>query len=221
MKILLIEDDKLFGECIQCGLSCYHYDVEWVKDGLAAWSFLQTKWFDMVILDLNLPKLSGEEVLKRMRSKNITTAVIVISGCCSFSNRAKVLNIGADDYICKPFKLEELCARIRAIQRRAILSCTQSTVVIGGIALDTAARRVFKFGKEIKIYRREFELLQILMKNTGRIVSRKMLLHRLYYGGGTNIDSNTLEVHIHNLRKKIGRDMIATYCGEGYALNKN
>jgi two-component system response regulator QseB len=218
MRILLVENDELFGECIYCGLAHYNYDVVWVKDSLIAWSSLQAEHFDLVVLDSDLPNLSSEEFLKNMRSRSIVTPVIIMSNCNSVYDRVKGLNFGADGYIGKPFELEELCARIRAIQRR-VSSRVEVASTIGDIFLDTVARQVFKFGKEIKLSCREFVLLQILMEKSGYMVPRERIVHRLYYENA-NINSNALEVHIHNLRKKLGHDTIATYHKEGYGFVK-
>ena len=218
MRILLVEDNELLGDCMCCGLIHYKYDVVWVKSSLIAESSLQAESFNLVILDFDLPSFSGEEVLRNMRSRNITTPVIIITNRNSVNDRVKGLNIGADGYMGKPFELEELCARIRAIQRRTV-SNVESIIAIDNIVLDVATKRAFKFGKEIQLIRREFVLLQTLMEYAGRIISRRQLL-KLLYGWDADINSNALEVHIHNLRKKLGHDIIVTYHKEGYGFVK-
>ena len=218
MKILLVEDDELFGDCIRCGLAHYKHDVAWVKSGLIAWRYLQENNFDFMILDLDLPNLSGEKVLKKMRSENIATPAIVISNYDSVYDRVKGFSIGADGYLGRPFELEELCARIRAIHRRTA-SCVKPIINVGNIILDTAVRRVFKSGKEIKLFRREFKLLQVLMERKGQVLSRDQISRHLYDWNNI-IGSNAVDVHIHNLRKKLGHDVITTYRGLGYVFVK-
>jgi len=218
MRILLVEDDELLGDGIRSGLTQYQYNVDWVKNGMAAWSSLQSEYFDMVILDLGLPKLSGEELLKNMRSANITTPVIILTARDNMADLIKGLDTGADDYIVKPFDLEELCARIRAIQRRTT-SRAEPIITAGNITLDPATRVVFQSGQIVDLSRREFVLMQMLMENAGRVLAREQITQSLY-GWGDDIDSNALEVHIHNLRKKFGNDTIITIRGIGYMLEK-
>ena len=218
MRILLAEDDELLGDGIRSGLIQYQYNVDWVKNGLAAWTSLQSEYFDMVILDLGLPKLSGEEILKNMRAKNIATPVIILTARDTVTDMIKGLDTGADDYVVKPFDLEELCARIRAIQRRTT-SQSEPIITVGDISLDPATRLVFKSEKMIELSRREFVLLQMLMENAGRVLQREQITQSLY-GWGDDIDSNALEVHIHNLRKKFGDTKIITIRGVGYMLEK-
>jgi two-component system, OmpR family, response regulator QseB len=218
MRILLAEDDELLGDGIRSGLIQYQYNIDWVKNGAAAWSSLQTEHFDMVILDLGLPKLSGEELLKNMRLKNIDTPVIILTARDNIVDLIKGLDTGADDYVVKPFDLEELCARIRAIQRRTT-SRAEPIITVCDITLDPATRLVFKAGTSVELSRREFVLMQMLMENAGRVLTREQITQSLY-GWGDDIDSNALEVHIHNLRKKFGADSISTVRGVGYMLEK-
>ncbi len=220
MRILLVEDDELLGDSIRSGLTQYQYTVDWVKNGLAAWSAIQTEHFDLVILDLNLPKLSGEEVLKNIRAKNISVPVIILTAYDTIHERIKGFDSGADDYITKPFNLEELCARIRAIRRRTNSSSSvNTTITVGDIALDPATRLVFKNGQMVELSRREFVLLQMLLENAGKVISREQATQSLY-GWGYDIDSNALEVHVHNLRKKLKCKNITTIRGVGYMLMK-
>ncbi|MBU0744047.1 MAG: response regulator transcription factor [Gammaproteobacteria bacterium] len=219
MRILLVEDDELLGDGIRSGLAQYQYTVDWVKNGLAAWSALQSEHFDLVILDLGLPKLSGEEVLNNMRSKNILTPVIILTAHDTIHSRIKGFDSGADDYVTKPFNLEELCARIRALRRRTSSSNVNTTLTVGDITLDPATRLVFKDGQMVELSRREFVLLQMLLENAGKVMSREQATQSLY-GWGYDIDSNALEVHIHNLRKKLKCKNITTIRGVGYMLTK-
>ncbi|HBC71698.1 MAG TPA: DNA-binding response regulator [Coxiellaceae bacterium] len=221
MRILLVEDDELLGDGIRSGLTQYQYTVDWVKNGLAAWSALQTEHFDLVILDLGLPKLSGEEILKNIRAKNISVPVIILTAHDAMHSRIKGFDDGADDYIVKPFNLEELCARIRAIRRRttAHKHHHNTTMTVGDITLDPTTRLVFKSGQMVELSRREFVLLQMLLENSGKVLSREQATQSLY-GWGYDIDSNALEVHIHNLRKKLKCKNITTIRGVGYMLAK-
>jgi two-component system, OmpR family, response regulator QseB len=218
MRILLVEDDELLGDGIRAGLAQYQYVVDWIKNGIAALNALQNEHFDLVILDLGLPKMSGEDVLKNMRSKNNATPVIILTARDAINDRVKCLDIGADDYIVKPFDLDELCARIRAVQRRTT-SRVDTVITIADITLDPAARTITKENKLVELSRREFVLMQMLMENAGRVLSREQITQSLY-GWGDDIDSNALEVHIHNLRKKFGNDLISTIRGVGYILKK-
>lgn len=217
MRILLVEDDELLGDGIRSGLAQYQYTVDWVKNGLAAWYAIQSEHFDLVILDINLPKLSGDEVLKNMRAKNISSPVIILTAHDTIHGRIKGFDDGADDYLAKPFNLEELCARIRAIRRRVTSSNANTTMTVGDISLDPATRMVFKSGQMVELSRREFVLLQMLLENAGKVVSREQATQSLY-GWGCDIDSNALEVHVHNLRKKLKCKNINTIRGVGYML---
>ena len=219
MRILLVEDDELLGDGLRVGLIQYQYNVDWVKNGMAAWSALQTEHFDMVILDLGLPGFSGEEVLKDMRSKNMDTPVIILTARDNKADLISGLDAGADDYIVKPFDLEGLCSRIRAVQRRTT-SCAEPIITVGDITLDPATRLVFKSDQKVELSRREFVLMQVFMENVGCVLKRERLTQSLY-GWGDDIDSNALEVHVHNLRKKFGSNLITTIRGVGYVLEKS
>ncbi len=220
MRILLVEDDELIGEGLRQGLISYQYTVDWVKNGMAAWSAIQHEHFDLIILDINLPKLSGEEVLKNIRSKNIAIPVIILTSLNTTESLVRNFDIGADDYITKPFNLEALCARIRAIRRRFNnIGNTNTILKTGDISLDPATRVVCKGEKMVELSRREFVLLQILMENVGKVVQREQATQSMY-GWGYDIDSNALEVHIHNLRKKLKLKNLITVRGVGYMLKK-
>lgn len=220
MRVLLVEDDELLGDGIRTGLKHYGHTVDWVKDGKSANDVLATKHesFDIIVLDLGLPRLSGLEVLKNLRNRNSNTPVVVLTARDSVDDRVKGLDAGADDYITKPFDLDELCARMRALQRRSKARATP-VLVYGDITLDPASHVVTKGDKEVLISRREFALLQKLLENAGRVISREQLNQTLY-GWGENIDSNALEVHIHNLRKRFGNEVIRTIRGVGYMAEK-
>lgn len=218
MRILLVEDDELLGDGIFSGLKHYGHTVDWVKDGKSAFDALSLKQesFDAVVLDLGLPKMSGLEVIKRVREKNIATPILVLTAKETVEARVQGLDAGADDYLLKPFDLDELCARLRALQRRA-KSRVQPVLVYGDIKLDPAAHVVTLKDEEVTLSRREFALLQKLLENAGRVISRDQLSQTLY-GWGEQIDSNALEVHIHNLRKRFGTKLIHTIRGVGYMV---
>ena len=196
MRILLVEDDTLLGDGINQGLKTSGYTVDWVKDGRSAYDVLSSKHenFDIIVLDLGLPKMSGLEVLKAIREKNIATPVLILTAFETVEDRIKGLDAGADDYITKPFDLAELNARIRALLRRS-QERAQPTISHGDIVIDPASHIVTKAGETMMVSRREFALLQKLLENAGRVISREQLNQTLY-GWGENIDSNALEVHI-------------------------
>lgn len=218
MRILLVEDDELLGDGVRHGLIQYGYTVDWAKNGQTAQQAILSESFDIVILDIGLPGRSGLEVLKTIRSKNDKTPVILLTARVTVEDRIKGLDAGADDYIAKPFDFEELCARIRAMQRRSV-SRAEPILSYGSITLDPASHSVFKDGELMNISRREYALLQKLLENVGRVISREQLTQTLY-GWGDEVDSNALEVHIHNLRKKFGSNFIRTIRGVGYMIEK-
>ena len=216
MRVLLVEDDELLGDGIRTGLRHYGHTIDWVKDGKAANDVLSTAFesFDIVVLDLGLPRMSGLEVLKSIREKNIATPVLILTARETVDDRVKGLDAGADDYLAKPFDLDELCARMRALQRRS-KSRAQPVLTFGNITLDPASHVVKQDDEQVMISRREFVLLQKLIENAGRVISRDQLNQTLY-GWGESIDSNALEVHVHNLRKRFGSHLIRTVRGVGY-----
>lgn len=218
MRVLLVEDDELLGDGVRNGLIQYGYTVDWVKDGQSAQQAILTESFDIVVLDIGLPKKSGLEVVKAIRSKNIATPVVLLTARETVEDRVRGLDAGADDYIVKPFDLDELTARMRALQRRTT-SRAEPILTHGNISLDPASHTVHLNNELINISRREFALLQKLLENAGRVLSREHLTSTLY-GWGDDVDSNALEVHIHNLRKKFGTKLIRTIRGVGYMVDK-
>ncbi len=220
MRVLLVEDDEMLGEVVRNGLTQYGYTVDWVKDGQSAQQAIlsEGETFDIVVLDIGLPRKSGLEVLKAVRSKNIATPVVVLTARETIEDRVKGLDAGADDYIVKPFDLDELCARMRALQRRTT-SRAAPKILHENITIDPAGHTVTLNDQDIKLSRREFVLLLKLIENAGRVLSREHLTSSLY-GWGDEIDSNALEVHIHNLRKKFGGHLIRTIRGVGYMVDK-
>lgn len=219
MRILLVEDDELLGDGLRTGLIQYGYAVDWLKDGFSADQALKTENFDLVVLDLGLPKLPGITVLQNLRTRGQTMPVLILTARESIEDRVKGLDSGADDYLTKPFDLDELCARLRALQRR-FSSRAEPLLVHENITLDPAAHTVTLNNELINVSRREFALLHKLLENAGRVLSREHLTQSLY-GWGEDVDSNALEVHIHNLRKKFGQAFIHTIRGIGYMINKS
>ena len=220
MRILLVEDDELLGEGTRKGLIQDGYTVDWVKDGTLADQALKTEKFDLVVLDLGLPKLPGITVLQNMRERGDTTPVLILTARESIEDRVLGLDSGADDYLTKPFDLHELLARLRALQRRFAGARAAPILVHGEISLDPASHIVSYKGEPINLSRREFALLHVLLENAGRVLSREHLTQSLY-GWGEEVDSNALEVHVHNLRKRFGQDFIRTVRGIGYTIEKS
>jgi two-component system response regulator QseB len=219
MRILLVEDDELLGDGLRAGLVQYGYAVDWLKDGASADQALKTETFDLVVLDLGLPKMVGIQVLQNIRSRGLTMPVLILTARDSIEDRIKGLDSGADDYLTKPFDLDELCARLRALQRR-FSARAEPLLAHENISLDPASHTVTLNGDVINVSRREFALLHKLLENAGRVLSREHLTQSLY-GWGEDVDSNALEVHIHNLRKKFGQDFIHTIRGIGYMIDKS
>lgn len=220
MRVLLVEDDEFLGDGIRTGLKHYGHTVDWVKDGRAAADVISSNHesFDVIVLDIGLPKISGLTVLNMIRNKNIATPVVMLTARDTVEDRVNGLDEGADDYITKPFDLDELCARMRALQRRSN-SRAKPLIIYGEITVDPASHIVTHKGDEVLVSRREFALLQKLLENSGRVISREQLNQTLY-GWSENIDSNALEVHIHNLRKRFGTKLIRTIRGVGYMVEK-
>ncbi len=218
MRILLVEDDELLGDGLRTGLIQEGYAVDWLKDGLTADQALKTEDFDFVVLDLGLPKMPGITVLQNLRARGQTMPVLILTARESIEDRIKGLDNGADDYLTKPFDLYELCARLRALQRRSTDRAVP-LIVYNNITLDPASHTVTLNEEAVNVSRREFALLHKLLENVGRVLPREHLTQTLY-GWGEEVDSNALEVHIHNLRKKFGQDFIRTIRGIGYMIDK-
>ena len=219
MRLLLVEDDELLGDAVKTGLTQFGYIVDWLKDGEAARAALKSESFELIILDLGLPKLSGINLLQAIRHDGNSTPVIILTARESVESRVKGLDCGADDYIIKPFDLNELSARIRALVRRS-QGRADTTLQYRNVTLDPAAHSVMVDDVLINVPRREFSLLQKLLENSGHVLSREQLMQSIY-GWDEDVDSNALEVHIHNLRKKLNANFIRTIRGVGYMAEKN
>lgn len=219
MRILLVEDDELLGDAVKTGLTQFGYVVDWLKDGESARLAMKSETFEAVILDLGLPKLSGLGFLQSIRHEGNTTPVIILTARDSVEDRVKGLDSGADDYLIKPFDLDELGARMRALVRRST-GRAEAILQYRNLTLDPAAHTVFVDDINISVPRREFALLQKLLENTGHVLSREQLMQSLY-GWDEEVDSNALEVHIHNLRKKLNANYIRTIRGVGYMIEKS
>lgn len=218
MRVLLVEDDELLGDGVRMGLAQYGYVVDWIKDGQAALQAILSEHFECIVLDLGLPKRSGLEILKTMRGRNINTPVVILTARDGIDERVKGLDAGGDDYLVKPFDLEELCARIRALQRRST-SRAEPRISYGDIMIDPASHIAYHKGEPLPLSRREYALLQKLLENAGRVISREQL-NQTIYSWEDEIDSNALEVHIHNLRKKLGYPLVRTIRGVGYMVER-
>lgn len=218
MRLLLVEDDALLGEGLFAGLSRENYNVDWVKNGEMAVAAAETTRYDGVILDIGLPKMSGLEVLTTIRSKGNMVPVLILTAQDGVDDRVNGLDSGADDYLVKPFEFDELCARIRALSRRA-RGLPEQLMRYREIALDPAAHTVTKNGDPVNLSRREFALLEEFLAAQGRVLSRAHLEDKLY-SWGDEIESNAIEVHIHHLRKHFGSDLIKTVRGIGYMVPK-
>jgi len=218
MRLLLVEDDAVLGDAIQTGLSQEKYTTDWVKDGHSAGLALKNETFDLVVLDLGLPQRSGLDVLKELRDGDNLVPVLILTARDTVTDRVQGLDTGADDYLTKPFDMDELVARIRALLRRS--SGRASPVLThGNITLDPASHQVTNNGVVIELSGREFAILQVLLEFSGKVMSRSRLEEELY-GWSSDVESNTVEVYIHHLRKKLGSSLIRTIRGVGYMIDK-
>jgi len=216
MRLLLVEDDSLLGEGLRDGLQQLGYQVEWLKNGTQALHAFDSDHFDLVVLDIMLPEISGIEVLKKIRKNGNTTPVLLLTARDSVDDRVNGLDSGADDYLTKPFDLEELSARLRALQRRQSGRAV-SIITHKNITLNPAAHKVEKSGETINLSGREYAVLHYLFEHIGRTITRTRL-EEILYGWDGEVESNSLEVFIHHLRKKLGSDLISTIRGVGYMI---
>jgi len=217
MRILLVEDDRLLGDGLQAGLTQAGYAVDWLRDGEAAVTALSTESFAAVVLDLGLPKRDGLSVLQWLRGRHDATPVLILTARDQLEDKVRGLDLGADDYVLKPFDLDEITARLRALVRRGH-GRPEPVLAVGEIELNPAARSVTRAGQTVELTPREFDLLHLLLENTDRVLTRRTLEEQLYTWNDA-VDSNALEVHIHHLRKKLGNDLIRTVRGVGYMVS--
>jgi len=219
MRILLVEDDALLGDGVRVGLKQVGFAVDWTQDGQAAKLALETEDYALMVLDLGLPKLSGTDLLKWLRARQLTMPVLILTARDTVADRVAGLNAGADDYLIKPFDLDELIARLNALLRR---SAGQVNLILqhGDIALTPSTHQVSKNGQAVALSAREFSLLHELLLHVGRVQSREQLEQHLY-GWGEEVESNSVEVHVHHLRKKLGSALIRTLRGVGYVIDKD
>src|ERR1700693_607403 len=218
MRVLLVEDDRMIGEAIASALKDAAYAVDWVRDGLAALSATENQEYDVVLLDLGLPKKDGFETLQSLRTKGNPVPLLVITARDALEDRLRGLDGGADDYLLKPFEMGELLARVRAVIRRK--GGAAGPVLSNGIlSLDPVTREASVNGEPARLSAREFSLLQAFMVRPGAILSRAELESRIY-GWNEEVESNAVEFLIHALRKKLGSDAIKNVRGLGWMVSK-
>jgi DNA-binding response OmpR family regulator len=216
MRILLIEDDAMIGKAVLDVLRSEHYACDWVRDGLAAEAALVAEPYDLVLLDLGLPKVEGLQVLRSLRARRDTVPVLIATARDAVGDRVAGLDAGADDYIVKPYDTDELLARVRALLRR---SAGRGEPVIShkGVELNPATREARINGEPLSLSPREWALLEPMLQRPGAVFSRAQLEQKLY-GWKDDVSSNAVEVYVHGLRKKLGADFIRTVRGLGYVV---
>jgi DNA-binding response OmpR family regulator len=216
MRILLAEDDRMIGAAVRDALLQDGYVVDWLRDGQRADAALAAGQYDLVLLDLGLPGKDGLAILRSLRTRRATTPVIVITARDAIESRIAGLDAGADDYIVKPFDLDELAARIRSALRRSA-GRPEPELALGDVSVDLARRTVLREGCAVTLSAREYAIVEALALRPGAILSRGQLEQRMY-GWGEEVDSNAVEVHIHAIRKKLGADFIRNVRGVGYYI---
>ena len=218
MRILLVEDDRLLGDGVKAGLAGAGFAVDWVRDGEAALAALAAESFTAIVLDLGLPRRDGLSVLSALRGAGNPVPVLVLTARDQVVDKVRCLDLGADDYVVKPFDLDELAARLRALVRRS-QGRADASLRQGDLVLDPAARSASLKGVPVALTGREFDLLRMLLDAAGRVLTRRMLDEQLYVWGEA-VGSNALEVHIHHLRRKLGSELIRTVRGVGYMVDE-
>jgi len=219
MRLLLVEDDRALGQGIRVALGAEGYTLDWLQDGLSALHALRTESFDLLLLDLGLPRLDGLDLLQQLRAGQYDLPVLILTARDGTAERIAGLDTGADDYLIKPFDVEELKARVRALLRRS-QGRAQPMLEHAGVSLDPATQQVRYQDQDIIVTPMEYQLLHQLMVRPGKVVTRERL-SRALYGWQDRVESNTLEVLIHNLRKKLSSELIRTVRGVGYVLALN
>ncbi len=218
MQLLLVEDDSSLANGLSKALRSEGFAVNCVARGRDALHVVATEPPEIIVLDLGLPDMDGLDVLRELRSSGTSIPVLVLTARASIDARVTGLDLGADDYLSKPFEIPELIARLRVIERR-LSAVVDSTIRVGTVSLDTLRREVSCDGEPVELARREYALLKMLIENTGKVQTREQLETRLY-PWGEEVSSNAIEVHIHHLRKKLGNDLIKTIRGVGYTIRK-
>jgi DNA-binding response OmpR family regulator len=218
MRVLLVEDDGMIADGLQTALRQSGFAVDWMRDGKTAGSALADAAFDLVLLDLGLPGRAGIDVLRDLRRRGDATPVIILTARDEIQSRVAGLDAGADDYIVKPFDLDELSARMRSVLRRAA-GRGDPAIQHGEIRLDPVTRTVERKGTPVNVSAHEFAVLEALLQRPGAVLSRAQLEDRLY-GWDGQIGSNAIEVYVHGLRRKLGSDAIRTLRGVGYFVPK-
>ena len=216
MRVLVVEDDPMIGQAVADGLQGDGYAVDWVRDGTAAELALLHGPYDLAVLDLGLPRKDGFDVLKSLRRARIEVPVLIITARDAVQDRIAGLDHGADDYLVKPFDLDELLARARAVVRRRA-GRTSPEVAFGALTLDPVKREVSFRGAPVELSAREFAVLEVLMREPGAVVSRAKLEDSVY-GWGEEVGSNSVEVHLHHLRRKLDPALIRNVRGVGYRV---
>jgi DNA-binding response OmpR family regulator len=218
MRILLVEDDKHLGESLHRALTLAHYACDWIADGEQVLPVVETTHFDLLVMDIGLPGRSGLEVLRELRRRGLRVPVLLLTARDSVDDKVKGLDDGADDYLTKPFELDELYARIRALLRRE-QDVDQNVLRCGAIRLDCKAREVFHHDQPIELTITETAILEALMRSAGHHVSTRRLEDSIYTWG-REVESNTVQVYISRLRKRFGNDVIENKRGVGYRIAK-
>jgi two-component system response regulator QseB len=219
MRVLLVEDDSMIGAAAQQGLRGEGYTVDWVRDGKAADAAVRAAQYDLALLDLGLPHRDGLSLVREWRARGRELPVLIITARDAVTDRIAGLDAGADDYLVKPFDLDELSARIRAVMRRKA-GRAESTIRVGDLEIDATSKRVQWKGREVALSAKEYALLEALASRPGAHLTRAQLEERLY-GWDEEIASNAVEVHIHALRRKLDPSLIRTVRGLGYTLEKD
>ncbi|MFI3222086.1 MAG: response regulator [Methylococcaceae bacterium] len=219
MRLLLVEDDEILGDGLVAGLKMEGYAVDWLTNGKLADEALKLNAYELIVLDLNLPDMDGMSILKALRARKDETPVMVLTAKDTISDRVLGLDSGADDFVIKPFELDEVCARLRALARRSE-GRSAPTIEYKGISLDPASHLVIYNDEKVELSQKEFEILSFLMGNIGKVVSRSRLEESLY-SWDSDVESNTVEVHIHYLRKKLDPTLIRTVRGVGYIIDND
>ncbi|MDX1818379.1 MAG: response regulator transcription factor [Marinobacter sp.] len=218
MRILLVEDDHMLARTMLDMLRENHNTVDWLDDGQQAMNALCEEHFDLVILDLTLPRVDGLDIVKRIRQQGNHVPVIILTARTTLDEKLNGLDAGADDYLTKPFAMAELKARIRAVTRRGSSASQMAGLTVGRLTLDAQTGQLSLDGSSVALPKSEFQILHYLMRHPDQVATRRRLEEQLY-GWEQGVESNALEVHIHHLRRRVGKHTIRTVRGVGYMLD--